>query len=106
MRGSFVCFNLCFLSDSSSIFSSQTLAIGYKQQHPDSVVVVQAYDPRPSLRIKNSEDAPFRRYYFVDAILKLEPASALGLLDPDFKVALSFFVLCFLDYLFVLLVFC
>ena len=68
------------------MFSLQTLAIGYKQLHPDHVVVVQAYDPRPSLRIKTSEDVPFRRYYFVDAILDLEPASALGLLDPDFKV--------------------
>ena len=69
---------------------SQTVAIGYKQLHPDSVVVVKAFDPRPSLLIKASESSnSFRRYGFVDAIQELDPSGALGLLDPDFKVVCS-----------------
>ena len=73
---------------SFSFFSSQTIAIAYKQAHPESVVVVQAYDSRPGIRIKAS-DSPsqmFRRYGFVDAIKELDPVGSLGLLDPDFKV--------------------
>ena len=66
----------------------QSIAHGYKNLHPDSVVVVQAYDPRPSLRIKSSDSPsiPFRRYGFVDAIKELDPIGTLGLLDQDFQV--------------------
>lgn len=64
----------------------QTIAIGYKQHHPSSVVVVQAYDPRPSLRIKATENSAFRRFGFVDAVKELNPVGSLGLLEPDFKV--------------------
>ena len=71
--------------------SFQTIAIGYKQRHPSSVVVVQAYDPRPSIRIKASETAAsFRRYGFVDAVKELDPAGSLGLLAPDYRVCLPF----------------
>ena len=101
--------HVCF-----SFFSSQTIAIAYKQAHPESVVVVQAYDSRPGIWIKAS-DSPsqtFRRYGFVDAIKELDPVGSLGLLDPDFKVLIFCFfcvgllylvgVLCFL-FLFLLL---
>ena len=66
----------------------QSIAIGYKRAHPASVVSVFANDPRPSLRIKTSDSSSqsFKRYGFVDAIQELDPAGALGLLDPDCKV--------------------
>ena len=81
----------------------QSIAIGFKQINPSSIVVVQAFDPRPCLRIKASENSgTFRRYGFVDAIKELDPIGSLGLLAPDFKVSpffqLSDFfrLLCFL----------
>ena len=79
-----------------SVLFPQTIAIAYKQAHPASVVVVQAYDSRPGLRIKSS-DSPsqmFRRYGFVEAIKELDPVANLGLLDPDFKVFTCLFVCC------------
>ena len=50
--------------------------------------MVQAFDSKPSIRIKASdqESLPFRKYGFVDAIEELDPIGSLGLLDPDFKV--------------------
>ena len=74
--------------------SFQSIAIGYKNLHPSSVVVVQAYDPRPSIRIKSADspDVPFRRYGFVDAIQELDPSGALGLLDQDYKIAVSYLI--------------
>ena len=70
----------------------QSIAIGYKRLHPSSVVIVQAFDAKPSLRIKPSEQstAPFRKYGFVDAIKELDPVGALGLHDQDFKVYFVF----------------
>ena len=104
--------HVCF-----SFFSSQTIAIAYKQAHPESVVVVQAYDSRPGIRIKAS-DSPsqmFRRYGFVDAIKELDPVGSLGLLDPDFKVLIFCFfcvgllylvgVLCFFVSFFVIVMY-
>ena len=75
-----------------SLLFLQTIAFGYKNLHPESIVVVHGYDPRPSIRIKAS-DGPgqsFQRYGFVDAIKELDPIGTLGLLDQDFKVALFF----------------
>ena len=81
-------FSLCVIF----IFLFQSIGVGYKRANPASVVVVQAYDPRPSIRIKASESAAFRRYGFVEAVQELDPAGSLGLLDPDYQV----FVFCFL----------
>lgn len=80
---------LVFIVFNFPFFFFQAIAIGYKRLYPDSVVLVQAFDPRPSLRIKltDQESIPFRRYYFVDAIQELDPLGALGLLDPDFKAS-------------------
>lgn len=52
------------------------------------MVAVQGFVPRPTITIKDSDesDRPFRRYGFVEAIQKLDPVGALGLLAPDFKV--------------------
>ena len=52
--------------------------------------MVHAYDPKPSIRIKASDqpDQSFRRYGFVDAIKELDPFGTLGLLDQDFKVVI------------------
>ena len=85
----FLILNFCF-----SVLS-QSIAIAYKRQNPASVVVVQAYDPRPSIKIKAADDAdlPFRRFGFVEAIQELDPAGALGLLPPDYKVSLHGFVI-------------
>ena len=78
----------------------QSIAIGYKRSYPNSVVIVQAFDPKPSIRIKPSEtsSAPFRKYGFVDAIKELDPVGSLGLLDPDFKVFFFSFVFSFIDF--------
>ena len=74
------------------VLAFQSIAIGYKQQNPTSVVVVMAYDSRPSLRIKSSDsEESFRRYRFVDAIQELDPAGALGLMAPDYKVCIAFY---------------
>ena len=72
----------------SFLFLFQSVALAYKRQHPASVVVVQAYDPRPSIMIKASDtpDLAFRRYGFVEAIQELDPIGSLGLLAPHFKV--------------------
>ena len=81
----------------------QSIAIGYKRLYPSSVVIVQAFDAKPSLRIKPSEQstAPFRKYGFVDSIKELDPIGTLGLLDPDFQVCFSFFhFLCMIVLLF------
>ena len=79
--------------------SLQSIAIGYKRAHPQSVAVVQAFDAKPSIQIKASDQpsVPFRKYGFVDAVEELDPISSLGLLDPDFKVIDLFvhFPLCF-----------
>ena len=50
--------------------------------------MVQAFDAKPSIRIKASDQpsVPFRKYGFVDAVEELDPIGSLGLLDPDFKV--------------------
>ena len=79
------------------VLAFQSIAIGYKQQNPASVVVVMAYDSRPSLRIKSSDsEESFRRYRFVDAIQELDPAGALGLMAPDYKVCIAFYLICFI----------
>ena len=68
----------------------QSIAFAYKQAHPSSVVVVQAYDSRPGIRLKSSDSSsqPFRRLGFVDSVKELDPIGSLGLLDPDFKVSI------------------
>lgn len=70
--------NLCF----------QSIAIGYKRLHPSSVPLVEAFDARPCLRIKETDQGsgPFKRFSFVQAIQELDPVGTLGLLDADFKV--------------------
>ena len=76
------------LSDFLKTF--QTIAIGYKQIHPDSVAVFKAFDRRPNILIKASESShSFCCYGFVEAVRELHTARALGLLDPDFKVFLT-----------------
>ena len=79
--------------------SLQSIAIGYKRAYPQSVAVDQAFDSKPSIRIKASDQpsVPFRKYGFVDAVEELDPIGSLGLLDPDFKVIDLFvnFPLCF-----------
>ena len=55
---------------------------------------VQAFDARPNIRVKDSETDSFRRFGFVDAIRELDPAGSLGLLDQDYKVILSFSLVC------------
>ena len=78
------------------LFCFQSIAIGYKRVHPSSIVVVQAFDARPSIRIKSSEQSSsFRKYRFVDAIQELDPVGQIGLLAPDFKVSFLREVGCF-----------
>ena len=68
-------------------FPFQSIGIGYKRAHPDCVVSVQGFDPRPNIRIKASDSVQsFRRYGFVEAVQELDPAGSLGLLDQDYKV--------------------
>ena len=53
-------------------------------------MVVHAFDARPTLRIKASDQSgSFRRYGFVEAIQELDPVGTLGLLEPDFKVCID-----------------
>ena len=60
--------------------------------YPNVIAIVQAFAPRPSIRVKQSDQpsVPFRKFGFVEAIEALDPVGTLGLLDPDFKVWLSF----------------
>ena len=56
--------------------------------YPNGIAIVQAFAPRPSIRVKQSDQpsVPFRKFGFVEAIEALDPVGTLGLLDPDFKV--------------------
>ena len=60
--------------------------------YPNGIAIVQAFAPRPSIRVKQSDQpsVPFRKFGFVEAVEALDPVGTLGLLDPDFKVWLSF----------------
>ena len=93
-------FGFGFVTLAFSFVTFQSMGVGYKRANPAGVVVVQAYDPRPSIRIKASESAAsFCRYGFVEAVQELDPAGSLGLLNPDYQV-------CFLPLCFSLFFFC
>lgn len=84
------CFSSSFVRSLKLSFSIllQSIAIGYKRAHPNGVAVVHAFDPKPCIKVKTSDEhsVPFRKFGFVDAVEDLDPTGSLGLLDPDFKV--------------------